>query len=159
VNLRRLGSIVVKELLQLRRDRLTFAMIVGIPTMQLVLFGYAINLDVRHLDAAVLDQANTAHSRELVAQLAATDVLRFEHVVQSPQAIDALLDAGEISAALVLPSDFEARLQVRDRPAAQIIVDGSDQVIQSAARQLAAIPVYDQMFMKIRVQPIHEINY
>jgi ABC-2 type transport system permease protein len=159
VNLRRLGSIVVKELLQLRRDRLTFAMIVGIPTMQLVLFGYAINLDVRHLDAAVLDQANTAHSRELVAQLAATDVLRFEHVVQSPQAIDALLDAGEISAALVLPSDFEARLQVRDRPAAQIIVDGSDQVIQSAARQLAAFPVYDPSGWTSRVQPIEVVNF
>ena len=56
MSLRRLGSIVVKELRQLRRDRLTFAMIVGIPTMQLVLFGYAINLDVRHLTAAVLDQ-------------------------------------------------------------------------------------------------------
>ncbi|HET8696931.1 MAG TPA: ABC transporter permease, partial [Gammaproteobacteria bacterium] len=159
MNLRRLGSIVVKELLQLRRDRLTFAMIVGIPTMQLVLFGYAINLDVRHLDAAVLDQAHTAHSRELVAQLGATDVLRFKHVVQSPQEIDALLDAGKISAALVLPSDFEARLQVRDRPAAQIIVDGSDQVIQSAARQLAAFPVYDSRGWTSRVQPIEVVNF
>ena len=49
MSLRRLGSIVVKELRQLRRDRLTFAMIIGIPTMQLILFGYAINLDVRNL--------------------------------------------------------------------------------------------------------------
>ena len=57
MNLRRLLSIIVKELRQLRRDKLTFAMIVGIPTMQLLLFGYAINLDIRNLDAAVLDQA------------------------------------------------------------------------------------------------------
>jgi ABC-2 type transport system permease protein len=64
MRLLRLGSIIVKELRQLRRDRLTFAMIIGIPTMQLVLFGYAINMDVRHLDAAVLDQANTARSRD-----------------------------------------------------------------------------------------------
>jgi len=63
MNLRRLLSIVIKELRQLRRDRLTFAMIVGIPTMQLLLFGYAINLDIRNLDAAVLDQAQTVHSR------------------------------------------------------------------------------------------------
>ena len=75
MSLRRLLSIVVKELRQLRRDRLTFAMIIGIPTMQLLLFGFAINLDVRHLDAAVLDQAQTARSRELVADLGATDVL------------------------------------------------------------------------------------
>src|SRR5690606_22089536 len=81
MSLRRLGSIVLKELRQLRRDRLTFAMIIGIPTMQLVLFGYAINLDVRHLTAAVLDEANTARSRELVARMQATDVLRFEHLV------------------------------------------------------------------------------
>jgi ABC-2 type transport system permease protein len=63
VSLRRLGSIVIKELRQLRRDRLTFAMIIGIPTMQLILFGYAINLDVRNLETAVLDQAQTARSR------------------------------------------------------------------------------------------------
>ena len=84
VSLRRLGSIVVKELRQLRRDRLTFAMIIGIPTMQLILFGYAINLDVRNLETAVLDQANTARSRELVAGMAATGVIhvgpqRHEH--------------------------------------------------------------------------------
>jgi ABC-2 type transport system permease protein len=159
VNLRRLGSIVVKELLQLRRDRLTFAMIIGIPTMQLVLFGYAINLDVRHLDAAVLDQARTVHSRELVASLGATDVLRFKHFVQSTQEIDELLDAGEISAALVVPSDFEARMQVHDRPAAQIVVDGSDQVIQSAARQLAAFPIYDPVGWTSRVPPIEVVNF
>jgi ABC-2 type transport system permease protein len=76
MNFRRLGSIVVKELRQLRRDRLTFAMIIGIPTMQLVLFGYAINMDVRHLEAAVLDQANTARSRELVAAMATTEVMK-----------------------------------------------------------------------------------
>ena len=63
MNLHRLGAIVLKELRQLRRDRLTFAMIVGIPIMQLVLFGYAINMDVRGLDAAVLDQADTALPR------------------------------------------------------------------------------------------------
>src|SRR5688572_27261925 len=137
MNLRRLGSIVLKELRQLRRDRLTFAMIVGIPIMQLVLFGYAINLDVRHLEAGVLDQANTARSRELIAQMAATDILRLKHEVRSTGDIDALLRAGTVSAVLVIPPDFETRLELRDRPPVQIVVDGSDQVIQSAARQLA----------------------
>ncbi|HEX5049427.1 MAG TPA: ABC transporter permease [Gammaproteobacteria bacterium] len=159
MSLRRLGSIVVKELRQLRRDRLTFAMIIGIPTMQLVLFGYAINMDVRHLDAAVLDQSNTARSRELVAQLGATDVLRFKHVAHSEQEVDALLDAGRISAALVLPPDFEARMEVHDRPAAQIVVDGSDQVIQAAARQLAGFPVYDPGGWTTRVPPIEVVNF
>ena len=141
MSLRRLGSIVVKELRQLRRDRLTFAMIIGIPTMQLILFGYAINLDVRNLETAVLDQADTARSRELVAGLAATGVMHMGHVASSPQEVEALMRAGEISAAVVLPPDFETRLERRDRPAIQIVVDGSEQVIQAAARQLAAFPV------------------
>jgi len=141
VNLRRLIAIVVKELRQLRRDKLTFAMIVGIPTMQLLLFGYAINLDIRHLSAAVLDQAQTAHSREVVAQLDQTGVLDFNYRLRTPQEIAALLRAGKISAALVIPPDFERRVAVHDEPPLQIIVDGSDQVVQQAARQLAGLPL------------------
>jgi ABC-2 type transport system permease protein len=159
MQLRRLGAIIVKELRQLRRDRLTFAMIIGIPTMQLVLFGYAINLDVRHLPAAVLDQANTARSRELVADLAATDVMRLGKELQSPEQVDAALRSGEISAALVVPPDFETRLERRDRPAAQIVVDGSEQVIQAAARQLAAFPIYADTGWTTRAAGIEVVNF
>jgi len=159
MNLLRLGSIIVKELRQLRRDRLTFAMIIGIPTMQLVLFGYAINMDVRHLDAAVLDQANTARSREVIAQMATTEVMNFERRVATPQELDALLRSGEISAALILPPDFEARMERRDRPAAQIVVDGSEQVIQAAARQLAAFPIYDDTGWTRQVAGVEVVNF
>ncbi|MEP7041821.1 MAG: ABC transporter permease [Dokdonella sp.] len=137
----RLFAVVRKELTQLRRDRLTFAMIVGIPTIQLLLFGFAINLDVRHLPAAVLDQANTAHSRELIAELASSQVLDFRRRVIAPQEIDAALRRGEISAAIVIPPDFETRLARPDRPAWQVVVDGSDQSVQAAARQLSAFPL------------------
>jgi len=139
---------VLKELRQLRRDRLTFAMIVGIPTMQLLLFGYAINLDIRQLPAAVLDQAQTAHAREVVAALAQTGVMDFRYRLQTPQELDDLIRAGKISAALVIPPDFERRLagqnsdtQPWPRPPLQIVVDGSDQVVQQAARQLGALPL------------------
>jgi len=159
MNMRRLGSIVLKELRQLRRDRLTFAMIVGIPSMQLVLFGYAINMDVRHLEAAVLDEAATARSRELIQQIAATEVIDLHYVASSPQEIDALMRAGRISAALVVPPDFEARMETRERPALQIIVDGSDQVIQAAARQLAAFPVYETSGWTTRTAPIEVVNF
>ena len=159
MRLRRLGSIIVKELRQLRRDKLTFAMIIGIPTMQLVLFGYAINLDVRHLEAAVLDQANTARSRELVAELAATEVMKLGRQLQSPEQVDDALRSGEISAALVVPPDFETRLERRDRPAAQIVVDGSEQVIQAAARQLAAFPIYGDAGWTTRTAGIEVVNF
>ncbi len=141
MNLRRLFSIVIKELRQLRRDRLTFAMIVGIPTMQLLVFGYAINMDIRHLDAAVLDQAQTWQSRELVVTLGQTGVMDFKYRLHAPQEIDTLLREGRISAALVIPPDFERRLIEQDRAALQIVVDGSDQIVQQAARQLAALPL------------------
>jgi ABC-2 type transport system permease protein len=141
MNLRRLFAIVVKELRQLRRDKLTFAMIVGIPTMQLLLFGYAINMDIRHLPAAVLDQARTAQSRQIVAQLGQTQVLDFEYRLRTQQDIDALLREGKISAALVIPPDFQRRLVEKDRPPLQIVVDGSDQTVQQAVRQLAALPL------------------
>ncbi len=157
MSLRRLFSIVLKELRQLRRDRLTFAMIIGIPTMQLLLFGFAINLDVRHLDAAVLDDANTAHSRELVAQLGNTDVVRIAYRVRSATDVDALLRAGKISAAIVIPADFEARLERGDRAPLQMVVDGSDQVVQQAARQLAAFPLASLKNPTLKAAPGVEI--
>ncbi|MBO9662309.1 ABC transporter permease [Dokdonella sp.] len=141
MSLARLLAVVRKELVQLGRDRLTFAMIVGIPTLQLLLFGFAINLDIRHLPAAVLDQANTMHSRELVAELASSQVLDFRRVVAAPQEIDAAMRRGEISVAVVIPQDFETRLARPDRPAWQVVVDGSDQSVQAAARQLSAFPL------------------
>jgi ABC-2 type transport system permease protein len=159
LSFRRLLAIVVKELRQLRRDRLTFAMIIGIPTMQLVLFGYAINLDVRHLEAAVLDEADTAESRELIAGLEATEVLDLKFRAASAEEIEDLLQRGTISAAIVIPSDFAHRLQGRDHPPVQIIVDGSDQVIQAAARQLAAFPVPYRLDWLSMTGSIEVVNY
>lgn len=141
MNLRRMGAIVLKELRQLRRDKLTFAMIAGIPLLELVLFGYAINMDVRGIEAAVLDQANTAQSREAVAEIASSQVIDIQYRLHDPQQIDQLLRQGKISAALVVPRDFEARLQRQDRPPLQLVVDGSDQSVQASARQLAAYPL------------------
>ena len=141
MNLRRLGAIVLKELRQLRRDRLTFAMIAGIPLLQLVLFGYAINMDVRGIQAAVLDQAKTYSSREAIAELASSQVIDLRYHLDSPQQINQLLREGRISAALVVPADFDARLQRKDRPPLQLVVDGSDQSVQASARQLASYPL------------------
>jgi ABC-2 type transport system permease protein len=116
-------------------------MIIGIPTMQLVLFGYAINMDVRNLDAAVLDQAHTARSRELIAEMGASQVLNLRYSLSTQKQLQDLLREGKISIALVVPADFETRLERADRPALQLVVDGSDQVVQSAARQLATFPL------------------
>jgi len=140
MNLRRLLAIVVKELRQMRRDRITLAMIVGIPVMQLVLFGYAINLNLRGLAAGVADQANTSASRAVVMDMVATGVIAPEVSTTSPQALVARLRSGEISVGIVIPPDFERRRH-EGREAVQVLVDGSDTVVQSAAIQLAQLPL------------------
>jgi len=140
MNSRRLWAIVLKELRQMRRDRITLAMIVGIPVMQLVLFGYAINLNLRHLDTAIADQANTSASRALVMDMVATGVITPTQRVDTPEQVMAALRRGEISIGVVIPSDFERR-RFEGREAVQVLVDGSDTVVQSAAVQLAQVPL------------------
>ena len=137
---RRLWAVMLKELRQMRRDRVTLAMIVGIPVMQLVLFGYAINLNLRGLDAGVADQAGTAGSRALVMDMVATGVIRPALTADTPQQLMDALRRGEISVGVVVPADFERR-RVDGREAVQVLVDGSDTVVQSAAVQLAQVPL------------------
>ena len=140
MSFRRLFAIMVKELRQMRRDRITLAMIVGIPVMQLVLFGYAINFTLRNLDTAIADQANTAGSRALIMDLQNTGVLNPVRDASSPQELMTMLRRGEISVGVVVPPDFERR-RIDGREAVQILVDGSDTAVQGAAAQLTQTPI------------------
>ncbi|HEY5849958.1 MAG TPA: ABC transporter permease [Lysobacter sp.] len=140
MNLRRLFAIVQKELRQMRRDRITLAMIVGIPVMQLVLFGYAINLNLRGLTTGVADQANTAASRAVIMDMVATGVIDPSVSATTPQELMEHLRRGQISVGVVIPPDFERR-RFEGREAVQVLVDGSDTVVQSAAVQLAQLPL------------------
>ncbi|SHF11844.1 ABC-2 type transport system permease protein [Microbulbifer donghaiensis] len=140
MNWRRLWAVVIKELRQLRRDHITLAMIVGIPIMQLILFGYAINLNLRHLPTAIADQSLTSGSRQLVMDMLATGVIEPVASAQSPQQLMEMLRRGEISVGVVIPQDFERRLATGEE-VVQVLVDGSDTVVQSAAVQLAQMPL------------------
>jgi ABC-2 type transport system permease protein len=137
----RILAVMLKELRQLSRDRLTFGMIVGIPLMQMLLFGYAINFDVRGIRAAVVDEADTSHSRALIAELGATGVVRFLAPSGSVDALRRRLNAGEISVGVYIPADFERRRLQADRAAVQLLVDGSEPMIDSVARGLASVPL------------------
>lgn len=140
MSLRRLWAIMLKELRQLRRDRITLAMIIGIPVMQLLLFGYAINLNLRHLDAGIADQANSAASRALVQDMVATGVIAPRAQTYTPDELMEALRRGRISVGIVIPADFERR-RYEGHEAVQVLVDGSDTVVQSAAIQLAQVPL------------------
>ncbi|HEU4773564.1 MAG TPA: ABC transporter permease [Lysobacter sp.] len=142
MNWRRLAAVAIKELRQIRRDRMTLAMIIGIPVIQLILFGFAINMTLRGLPAAVADQANTAASRAVVMDLFATGVVKPVAQADTPQELMSLIRRGTISIGIVIPPDFDRR-RIEGREAVQVLVDGSDTAVQSAARQLAQMPLDD----------------
>jgi len=159
MNFRRLWAIMLKEMRQLRRDRMTLAMIMGMPIMQLVLFGYAINLNLRDLPAAVVDQAQTAGSRAAVQDLLASGVIQVAASAQSPQQLVDLLREGRISVGIAVPPDFERR-KLDGREAIQVMVDGSDNVVQSAAAQLAQYPLNQPDNFHARAQtPISVVSF
>jgi ABC-2 type transport system permease protein len=157
MKLQRLMAIVIKELRQLRRDRMTIALIIGIPVIQLVLFGYAINMDVRNLPMAVANESNTASSRALVQDLMATGVVAPVARAQSPDDLMQLLRAGTISVGIYIPHDFERR-RIEGRESVQILVDGSDTVVQSSARQLAMIALEGQVTTRQLVNVVSFYN-
>lgn len=139
----RIVAIARKEVRQLRRDRLTFGMIVAIPIAQLVLFGYAINQDVRDLRAGVADAADTRLSRQLVADAEASQVIRVVARVAGPSELERLLREGRIAVGVVIPSDFERRLLESGpsaRAPAQLLVDAGDPATSAAAMGLAVLP-------------------
>jgi ABC-2 type transport system permease protein len=140
MKLAQIFAVMLKELRQMRRDRMTVAMMIGIPTIQLMLFGFAINPDVRNLPAAIADMADTAGSRALVQDMLATGVVRQVAPARTPQELNTLLDRGRIKIGVVVPPDFERR-RLDGREAVQVIVDGSDTSVQATARQLAAMPL------------------
>jgi len=140
-SLSRLGAIIKKEVRQLRRDRLTFGMVFGLPIIQILLFGYAINTDVRNLRAAVADQANTSLSREFVADIAATQVVKFVDEAETAEELEAMLRRGDVSIGVFIPPDFDRRIVDQTRSAVHILVDGSDPTVLGVATQLRNVPV------------------
>ena len=129
-----------KELLQLRRDRLTLAMMVVLPVMQLLLFGYAINTDVRHIPTVVYDQDRSAESRDLVRSLEATRFYDFIGEVHDEAEISRAVRSGRAKVGLVIPPRYAADLAGGRRAQLQLIVDGSDpQTVASATNTAASL--------------------
>lgn len=137
MNLARLLAILVKEFLQLKRDRLTFAMMVGVPIMQLVLFGYAINTDPRALPTAVLTADDSAFARSLVAGLENSGYFRITQRPASSAQANRLLETGEVQFVLEIPPGFARRLERGERPAILFAADATDPAASGAA--LAAL--------------------
>ncbi|HET9904459.1 MAG TPA: ABC transporter permease [Xanthobacteraceae bacterium] len=130
---RRTWAMLVKEFIQLRRDRISFAMIVMVPLMQLVLFGYAINTQPRDLPTAVLLQERTDVGRAILAALKNTQFFRVTHEVATTEQFDRLLAAGQVLFGVEIPAGFERALRRGDRPALLVAGDATDPVASGAA--------------------------
>ena len=129
----RLAALLTKEFIQMRRDRITFAMMLGVPLMQLVLFGFAINNDPKSLPAALVTTSNDRFTRAMVSALQVTQYYRFDHVVASAGEAEALMASGEVLFVVTIPSDFSRRVERGDSPQMLIEADATDPSVASGA--------------------------
>src|SRR2546428_578473 len=134
----RFPPMVRKEFIQMRRDRLTLAIMVGLPVAQLLLFGFAIQTDVRHLPTVVLDQSRTPPSRDLIAAFENTGNFRIIGYVDDRPALDRAIDRGDAQAGIVVPYDFPRRLVRGTTARVQVVVDAADPLSSQAAIAAAA---------------------
>jgi ABC-2 type transport system permease protein len=134
-------------------------MIIGIPVMQMLLFGFAINTDVRNLSAAVADQSDTHLSRAFIADLGRTQVLNLRYDVDTAEEIEAMLRTGKISVGVYIPPDFDRRSVDPERSAAQLLVDGVDPTILGVANQLRNMPLrFDSIVRQREKAPTLEVR-
>jgi ABC-2 type transport system permease protein len=126
-------AVLAKEFVQMRRDRLTFAMMVGIPIIQLVLFGFAINSDPKHLPTAVLAAESSPFSRTLVRAMENTGYFRVVRVVDTEAAGERLIDTGQVQFLVTVPEDFSRKLQRGERPVLLVEADATDPAATSNA--------------------------
>jgi len=133
VSLGRLFALLKKEVIQMRRDRITFAMMLGIPLIQLMLFGFAINSDPKGLPAALVAPTEDRFTRAIVSALELTGYYRFDHPHASAAEAEALITRGEVSFVVTIPSDFGRRVMRGDKPQILIEADATDPSVASGA--------------------------
>lgn len=146
--MRRLWALLTKEFIQMRRDRLTFAMMVMMPIIQLLLFGFAINTDVKHLSTIVFDQSLQQDSRELLSTLTASEYFDIKYSANSFQEVSESIERGKSKVGIIIPPDYAENLKHGRQATVQVIVDASDSMAASSAIASA------QMIGQIKSQEI-----
>ncbi|MBV1931510.1 MAG: ABC transporter permease [Porticoccaceae bacterium] len=172
--LSRIQAIFSKELTQLKRDKMTFGMVIMIPLIQLMLFGFAINTNVRHIPAGIVDYSQTGLSRILIQTIGATQVVKFSQQYMNVDQAEAAIARAEIRAVLVIPKDVSQRLarhptvglgsppssdEETSRAIAQWVVDGSDTMIAAAIKSLRYMPLAELLNKPVnRSTPTFEVT-
>lgn len=144
---RRLAALVRKEFIHLRRDKVTLAMIVSIPTMQLILFGYAINVTPRQLPTAMLVQDYSVFSRSFIGSLKATGYFKITRNANSEKQLDHLITSGAVQFGIQIPANFGRDIRRGTRPALLVIADATDPATTGSA--IAALEgLQGQLFVR-----------
>ena len=130
----RLWAVVLKEFVQMKRDRVTFGMMVGIPLMQLLLFGFAINSDPKHLPTAIRTADQGPFARTLVAALRNSDYFTLVRETSSEEEARRLLEIGDVQFVINIPVDFTRQLLRGERPAVLIEADATDRRAEGGHR-------------------------
>jgi ABC-2 type transport system permease protein len=137
--MRRLWALLIKEFIQMKRDRLTFGMMVGIPIIQLIVFGFAINTDVKHLPTIVYDQSLQQEGRDLLSAFEASGYFNIKYVAGSFQEVADHIEQGTAKVGIVIPPDFTENIKHNRSASVQVIVDASDSMTASTAISTAQI--------------------
>jgi ABC-2 type transport system permease protein len=133
LSFRRLFAILMKEFIQMRRDRMTFALMIGVPVMQLLLFGFAINTDPRHLPTVMHIADDSAYARSIGAALKNSDYFDIVATARTPREAERMLDEGEVAFAITVPVNFARDLVRGESPQLLIQADASDPIASSIA--------------------------
>ena len=146
LSISRILAVLSKEFTQLLRDRLTYAMILGIPIIQLLLFGFAINTDPKHLPTAVLVQDNGTYARSILGALHRSEYFDIVRVARNPRELAQDIERGKVQFAVTIPGDFTRRVVRRDNPQILVEADASDPAATGpAVAALAQLPSYALM--------------
>lgn len=153
MNWQRLKSIVIKEIIQIKRDPASLAIVFVMPVVMLLLFGYAVTTDVDHISMTVFDQAKSRESRQIIAAFENSGFFDVSQYTDNYQEIRRSIDAGTAKTGLVIPPDYSRNIH-RNQPAQlQLIVDGSDPLVARTALNTAQVIAQNRAF-ELKIQTI-----
>jgi len=153
---KRLRAVIYKEFLQISRDTLVLVMAFAVPVLMLVLFGYAVTLDINNLPLGVYDQDNSQESRGLIESLTSSGYFSVESHADSYQGLLNLIEKGKIKIALVIPYDFSRKIKSGEKVEIQTILDGSDANTATigAGYLTGALQLYSLKFTQKEIHPL-----
>lgn len=133
----RILAVMKKEVLQMKRDRMTLALIFIIPLVQLLLFGYAIQTEVKHISTVVFDQSLSAESRDMLSSFSASGYFNINYAAGSYAEVTQKIDSGQAKAGIIFPPDFAENVRSGQSAPLQVIVDASDNMVANQAIAIA----------------------